>query len=186
MKLKLLEQEIEELKKQHNNFELELWFFDETGFDLEPSVPYAWQPIEPIEVPSSPSQRLNVLGFLTQDNKFESFCFECSVDTDIVIATLDKFIPNKSSKKRVIILDNASIHTSYKFIDKIEQWEKQGLFIKYLPPESKKLNIIEILWRFIKYTWLPFSAYSSFKQLVTEVENILSQIGEQFKVQFAT
>jgi hypothetical protein len=32
---------------------------------------------------------------------------------------------------------------------------------------------------------LPFSAYSSFKQLVTEVENILSQIGEQFQVKFA-
>jgi hypothetical protein len=25
-----------------------------------------------------------------------------------------------------------------------------------------KLNLIEILWRFIKYYWLPFSAYTSF------------------------
>ncbi len=33
-------------------------------------------------------------------------------------------------------------------------------------------------------TCLPFSAYSSFKQLVAEVEPILSQIGEQFKIQF--
>ncbi len=117
--VEIAKQEIEELKKPHNNGELELWFFDETGFDLEPSVPYAWQPIEPIEVPSSPSQRLNVLGFLTPDNQFESFCFECSIDTNIVIATLDKFIPNKSSKKMIVILDNASIHTSHKFIDKI-------------------------------------------------------------------
>jgi hypothetical protein len=48
------------------------------------------------------------------------------------------------------------------------------------------LNIIEILWRFIKTAWLPFSAFSSFKQLVIEVDKILSQIGEQFQVQFAT
>jgi len=34
------------------------------GFDLQPSVPYAWQPIgTTIEVPSEKSQRLNVLGF---------------------------------------------------------------------------------------------------------------------------
>jgi transposase len=110
---------------------------------LEPSVPYAWQPIKTIEVPSSPSQRLSVLGFLTPDNKFESFCFECSIDTDIVIAAFDKFAQQESSKKRVIILDNASIHTSHKFIDKIEEWEKPGIFIKYLPPYSPKLNIID-------------------------------------------
>ncbi len=131
-KFETARQEIDELKKQHNNGDIELWFFDETGFDLEPTVPYAWQPLEIIEVPSSTSQRLNVLGFLTPDNQFESFRFECSVDTDVVIATFDKFAQTESSKKRVIILDNASIHTSHKFLDKIEDWEEQGLFIKYL------------------------------------------------------
>jgi transposase len=32
------------------------------------------------------------------------------------------------------------------------------LIIKYLPPYSPELNLIEILWRRIKYTWLPFSS----------------------------
>jgi transposase len=59
------------------------------------------------------------------------------------------------------------------------------LFLKFLPTYSPELNIIEILWRFIKYEWLPFSAYSSFKQLVIEVENILIQIGQRFKINFA-
>ncbi len=39
------QQEIEELTKQHRNGEIEVWFFDEAGFDQQPSVPYAWQPI---------------------------------------------------------------------------------------------------------------------------------------------
>jgi transposase len=177
--------EIDELKEQHENGELELWFFDETGFDLEPKVPYAWQPIgETIEVACSKSSRLNVLGFLTPDNEFESFTFECSVDTDIVIAVFDKFA-EKTTKKRVIIIDNAPIHTSGKFLAKIKEWEEKGLFLKFLPTYSPKLNIIEILWRFIKYEWLPVSAYSSFKQLVIEVEKILIQIGERFKINFA-
>ena len=37
------------------------------------------------------------------------------------------------------------------------KWVKRGLIIKYLPPYSPELNLIEILWRFMKYDWLPFS-----------------------------
>lgn len=37
--------------------------------------------------------------------------------------------------------------------------ETRGLFIYYLPPYSPELNLIEILWSFIKYAWLPFNAY---------------------------
>ncbi len=178
--------EIEVLKTQHNEGDIELWFFDESGFDLEPSVPYAWQPIgETLEVPSKKSQRLNVLGFLTPDNQFESFGFEQTVNTDVVIACFDKFSRIKTSKPRIVIIDNASIHTSIDFIDQLPKLEKKGLIVKSLPTYSPELNIIEILWRFIKYWWLPFSAYSSFKNLVNEIENILKQIGSKFRINFA-
>jgi transposase len=178
--------EIEELKEQHRNKEIELWFFDESGFDLQPSIPYAWQPIgSTIEVPAANSTRLNVLGFITPDNQFESFCFDCSVNTDIVVACFDKFSEADSGKKRIVILDNASIHTSYTFLENLGKLEENGVFIKFLPTYSPELNIIEMLWRFIKYWWLPFQAYSSFEQLVKEVENILRNIGEQFKICFS-
>ncbi len=177
--------EIDELSAQHKNGEIELWFFDESGFDLEPSVPYAWQLPETIEVPSSRSRRLSVLGFLTPDNQFESFCFEGSVNTDIVVACFEQFVQLESDKKRIVILDNAPIHTSAQFLNSIEEWEKKDVFIKFLPAYSPQLNLIEILWRFIKYYWLPFSAYFSFEQLIKDVEYILTQIGEEFKINFA-
>jgi len=44
---------------------------------------------EIIEVPSQRSKRLNVLGFLTPDNDLESFCFEGTVDPDVVVACFD-------------------------------------------------------------------------------------------------
>ncbi|MCK5719945.1 MAG: transposase [Thiomargarita sp.] len=56
-------------------------------------------------------------------------------------------------------------------------WQQQGLFIRFLPKYSPSLNPIEILWRFIKYQWLPFSAYLSFDSLVQNVEFILANIG---------
>jgi transposase len=180
---------IAELRRQHEDGEIELWYFDETGFDLQPTVPYAWQPNgEIIEVPSERSKRLNVLGFFTPDNRLEPFCFECSVDTDVVIACFEAFIKTmkKNGTKRIVIMDNASIHTSVKFMECLPKWKKKGLIINFLPAYSPELNIIESLWRFIKYYWLPFSAYLSFEDLVREVENILAQIGTEFKIDFAS
>lgn len=71
------------------------------------------------------------------------------------------------------------------FLECIPEWERKGLNIKFLPPYSPEFNIIEILWRFIKYDWLPFSAYLSFKNLVGEVDNVLRNIGTKFKINFA-
>jgi transposase len=65
----------------------------------------------------------------------------------------------------VAIIDNASMHTSKAFRDKQVEWEKKGLIIHYLPTYSPELNLIEILWRFLKYQWLPLSAYESYSTL---------------------
>ncbi|MDR1180459.1 MAG: transposase, partial [Bacteroidales bacterium] len=35
----------------------------------------------------------------------------------------------------------------------------------FLPPYSPELNKIEILWRFIKYKWLPFEPFLNFQNL---------------------
>ena len=58
------------------------------------------------------------------------------------------------------------------------------LIVKYLPSYSPELNLIEILWRFIKYYWLPFSAYTSFQCLCTAVEDILTRFGTDYKITF--
>ena len=52
---------LKELIQQHKEGAIDLCYFDESGFTLEPCVPYAWQPSgETIEIPSSKSRRLNV------------------------------------------------------------------------------------------------------------------------------
>ena len=43
--------------------------------------------------------------------------------------------------------------------------KERKLTIYPIPPYSPELNIIEIVWRKIKYEWLPFSAYESFLSL---------------------
>ena len=102
----------------------------------------------------------------------------------MVVACFDKL--SASLKKSTwIILDNAPQHTSRAFKAHIPAWEKRRLFIKYLPAYSPELNLIEILWRFIKYDWLPFSAYESYSQLKKAVVNVLKGVGTKYQINFA-
>ena len=164
---------------------IDLYFFDESGFTLEPCVPYAWQSKnETIEISSSHSKRLNVLGFLSHVCHFESYVIEGGVNSDVVIACFNRFA-KRITKKTIVIIDNASMHTSKAFLNNIEGWKSKGLIIQNIPPYSPELNRIEILWRKIKYEWLDFSAYESFQSLKENLKNILANIGQKYKISFA-
>jgi len=177
--------ELEALQKQEDQGQIALYYFDESGFALDPTIPYAWQePKSVIELPARKYGRINVLGFMNRQNDLHPFIFEDSIHTGVVIACFDAFC-HTLTKKTVVVIDNASIHTSEDFEDRIPYWKKKGLIIKYLPPYSPELNLIEILWRRIKYTWLPFSAYACLNALSEALETILSHVGSEYQITFA-
>jgi transposase len=176
---------LEALQHQEDQGKLDLYYYDESGFALDPTIPYAWQePNSVIELPARKAGRINVLGFMNRHNDLHPFMFEEAIHTGVVIACFDAFC-RTITKKTVVVLDNASIHTSDEFADRIPYWKKQGLAIKYLPPYSPELNLIEILWRRIKYTWLPFSAYVCLNALSEALEAILSHVGSEYQITFA-
>jgi len=181
----LKKKEIENLSQRADKEEINLFFGDESGFSLVPSVPYAWQEIgENIEVPSSISTRVNVLGFLNkQNNDLKCMTVEGSINGDCVIGIIDSLFQN-IEKETWIILDNASVHKNKKFELKMKEWEKKELNIFFLPTYSPELNLIEILWRFIKYQWLDFSAYESLSCLKKSLNNILSNYGSKYLINF--
>ncbi len=148
-------------------------------------MPYAWQPIgSVIEIPTSTHRlRLNVLGFLHLHNELFPYVIEGKVDTSIIVECFDQF-SKQINKRTYVFLDNSPRHRAQEFIRPIPQWVKRGLIIQYLPTYSPELNLIEILWRFIKYHWLPFSAYMSFPCLVPAVEDILTRFGTDYTINF--
>ena len=159
-----------------------VYYFDESGFTLEPCVPYAWQPIgDTLKVPSSRSKRLNVLGFMSYTGQLESYVVEGSVTSEVVIACVDAFVETLT-QDAVLIIDNAPTHTSHAFLDEIDKWADKGLTILNIPAYSPELNKIEILWRKIKYEWLEFSAYDSFKSLKDSLNDILANVGKQYLI----
>ena len=177
--------EIIQLHQQEAAGEIDVYYFDESGFSLTPEIPYAWQAVgQTIEIPSSRSSRLNVLGFCNKQQDFQATTVSGYVDSEIVIACFDQFC-RTINKKTVVLVDNASIHTSNKFKSKLSEWQEKGLSVKYLPTYSPELNLIEIVWRFIKYSWLPLSAYLSFKNLKNELQQVLDGIGSEYQITFA-
>ncbi len=102
--------ELDELKQQEEKGEIEIRYVDESGFCLIPYIPYAWQETKnKIEIKSQRSKRLNVLGFLSKQNELEVYSFECSINSDVIVACIDKFC-EKITKKTVLVMDNSSVH----------------------------------------------------------------------------
>ncbi len=163
---------------------IDLRYFDESGFCLVPYIPYAWQEHgETIAIESGQSKRLNVLGFMNKRNELEAYTFDCSIDSEVVIHCFDHFCKTIQGPT-VVVVDNASIHTSGAFQEEIPKWEKQGLLIFYLPEYSPELNLIEILWRFMKYEWIEFWAYANFASLIQYVEGVIKNFGAKYKINF--
>lgn len=161
-----------------------MYYFDESGFTGVPEIPYAWQDIdEQLLLPTEKTPRINVLGFLSRQNDFFPCVFNCSVTSDIVVACFDAF-SLRTRKKTIVILDNASIHHSAIFKNEIKKWEKRGLFLYFIPKYSPELNLIEILWKHIKYYWISSSAYNGFKFLKEELDKVLVNIGKKFSISF--
>jgi transposase len=179
------QRELEALQKQEDKGRIALYYFDEAGFALDPSIPYAWQESGTIiELPAMKYGRMNVWGFLNRKNDLHAYSFDQSIHTGVVVACFDAFCKT-ITQKTVVMIDNASIHTSEEFEDRIPYWKKQGFIITYLPTYSPEFNLIEILWRRIKYDWLPFSAYACLNAMIEALDDILSKVGSKYQITFA-
>ena len=56
--------------------------------------------------------------------------------------------------------------------------------IVFLPEYSPEPNAIEILWRKMKYEWLPFASYASFQKLTEWIEDIFVNFGSRYVIEF--
>lgn len=178
-------EELEELEKQAEARIIDLCYFDESGFSLDPYIPYAWQEIgETIELECSKGKRLSVVGFLSKHREFVAYTTEGKVDSAFIIACIDEFIIGLT-QKTVIVMDNSSFHTSCAIKARIPEWQSKNLEIFYLPKYSPWLNLIEILWRFMKYDWVEWWAYKGWPYLVEYVEMVIRGYGTEYEINFS-
>jgi transposase len=106
-----------------------------------------------------------------------------TINSQVVIEFFDKF-SDKLTKLTVVVLDQASLHTSDSLMKKLEEWEQKNLKLFWLPPYSPKQNLIEILWKFMKYEGIKVEAYESWTSLFNYLKKVLDNLGTEYLINF--
>ena len=179
-------EEMRLLQAQEDQGEIDLYYFDEMGVNLQAVVPYGWQAKGKTRafMPATQSQNLTTLAFMKRNNHLYPFTCPGAASSEVVVACFEEFAKT-IEKKTVVVLDNAPTHRSKHFAEKRKEWQKKGLFIQFLPPYCPELNLIEILWKHIKYHWLDPKDFLSKATLENALENILASFGNKYRITFA-
>ena len=181
------------LQTQEDEDHICLRYFDESGFSLKPNIPYGWQAVgQTTGILCQRSKRQNVLGFMGRQGEWFYQVTEQAVTTETVIEAFDAFSQQyyereflQHGKLCFVVIDNASMHTCNAFRERIEDWMLRGVIPRYLPTYSPELNLIEILWRKIKYEWLPVKAFTDSLHFKYWLNKILEGIGSEYQISFA-
>ena len=141
------------------------------------------------ELPSTNghSARTHVIGAVNyKTGELYATMFDGRVDATIVEYVLTE-LARSSCKETVIVLDNASFHTSEEMQEVLEQLEQRyPVTFYFLPPYSPELNLIEIVWKRIKYTALQIASYADFATLKEAIAHVLRNYHTSYwKVTFA-
>jgi len=178
------QEEIQRLRGLQIQGEIDLFYFDETGINLTPSIPYGWIPKGTRSLlPCAKSKNMTILGFMNRDNKLHSYAFQGAATSEVVIKCMDDFC-GQITKKTVVILDNATIHKSNDVKGKMKEWRQKGLWLQFIPAYCPELNLIELLWKQLKYKWTKKEHYTSFEKLWDSVCEILGNVGKKYHINF--
>ena len=162
-----------------------MYYADASRVCLEPCVPYGWQfPDEDVFMPSAKGKGLNCFGLLTRTNKLMFSTTTQNINSTFVFEYLDR-LSFMLEKPTVIVLDNASVHTAKIIQQQRNVWEERGLTLFYLPPHSPQLNLIEILWKMLKYYWLKPEDYAEEQLLFYKTTQALAAVGNTLNINFS-
>lgn len=181
-----MKQEIlSELERLSEGRHIDLYYADEAAVSLEPCVPYAWQfADERAGMPSSPGKGINCFALLARDNRAVVETTRESITAQLIFEQFER-LSLELKRLTVVVLDNAKMHRARVIKERIEVWQQRGLYLFYLPRYSPRLNIVETLWRKLKYEWLTPSDYETKETLSYAVRQALKAVGESLFIHFS-
>ena len=162
--------------------EIRLKYLDESGFCLWSSASYSYIKVgkqKKIRQSKRRGKHLNILGIYEPDPSFNYAASLGSIKKESLVKILDKEaeeaakIRRKTAAETVMVLDNYSLHKTYLVRDKEKEWEAQGLYLFFLPPDSSELNLIEGEWHQIKSHEISGRMFEDEYELVQAVKKSL-------------
>lgn len=154
---------------------LRLFYLDESGFS--PSLPtgYSWclpHQRKRVKYEYPQGRRVNALATyepLAPVPTLDAVPFERTLTSDDLLSYLRDRLP-AADVPRVVVLDNAGIHTSKVVKAARPGLAKLGIFLYYLPAYSPELNRIEPVFKQVKHHDMPTRSYTSKADLRSAVE----------------
>lgn len=173
--------EVERLSERGH---IDVFYGDESRVSLQPCIPYGWQfQGEQVVMPSEQGGGVNCFVLLSRDNRCHARLTQETVTAAFISEELDAFSWTLE-RPTVVVLDNARVHT--KAVKGREAvWQGRGLFVLFLPTYSPHLNIVETLWRMLKYRWLRPEDYADEETLRLAVWLALSAVGMSLNIDFS-
>lgn len=168
---------------------VDLYYLDESGF--APTLPtgYTWSRVgRRFAVPYEASQgrRVNVVGALApfapegprlvwESRQAAQSRYDGAAHVRFVrevVAGLPAVLPAGLSRLRrcVIVVDNYSVHHSKVVQAQVPALTAAGVEFFFLPPYSPELDLIEPVWRQVKYQQLPDRSHPTATGLQTAVD----------------
>jgi transposase len=164
---------------------IDLYYSDESRVAVEPCIPYGWQfPDEEVFMPTTKGSGLNCFALLSRTNQCLVKTSEQTFSAHFILEQFETLSFNLR-KSTVVVLDNARIHTWQIIKERIKIWQSRGLYLFYLPRYSPHLNIVETLWRKLKYQWLTPIDYQSKEYLYYQINLALKAVGNSLFIQFS-
>ena len=130
------------------------------------------------QIPSnSGRRRLNIIGAINPHTLTPTtLLIEGSCDKEVIIAFLELIKQDYPQTRSItVVLDNAAYNRAYDVVEKAEQL---GITLKYLPPYSPNLNLIERLWKFFKKKVTKNTYYSTFDEFYQAVVNFFKHFDQ--------
>ena len=167
--------ELQKLKSLEESGYLDVFYGDQSSFSMNPNVPYGWQEIgNYVKIVPNSGAAINIFGLLSKNGTLKGYERKGSMTSLTMIEFIDDFFKTRT-QRTAIVLDNAPIHKSKEFLEAVKRWEEEELYIFFLPAYSPHLNLIETLWRKMKYEWLKPDDYKNRDTLSKAVINIIDK-----------
>jgi transposase len=151
-----------------------LYYFDECGF--APSLPTnaSWclpgqRKHVPYEYPSG--RRVNTLAAYEPWAR-RPWLGSCALERTLTSADVLTYLRSlpAAAVPRVVVLDNAGIHTSKQVKAERPALSREGIYLYFLPPYSPELNAIEPVFKQVKHHDIPIRSHTSKAELRASVE----------------
>lgn len=156
-----------------------IYFGDAVHVKHNAEAGYGWSEVgNPHLIPTNTGrQRYNVLGaYCTQTHEHVFILTEDNINQDKIIELLALLrAKHPGDGKIYLVLDNASYNRALRVR---AQAEESQIIIKYQPPYSPNLNLIERLWKFMRRKFCKDKYRSTFAEFKKQLDEFFAHLSE--------